>query len=42
MDLAFTELQHGLDDLKADFVTLMTSYGGKHLSHPDFAPLGRS
>ena len=34
-----TEITHSLDVLKADGVTLFTSYSGKYLGHLDYRPL---
>lgn len=36
---SLTELQHSLDVLGADGVTLITSYGNSYLGAPEFAPL---
>jgi 6-methylsalicylate decarboxylase len=39
VDASLAELAHALDTLHADGVQLHTSYGGKWLGDPDFAPL---
>jgi predicted TIM-barrel fold metal-dependent hydrolase len=35
IDSAIAEIEHALDVLKLDGIGLFTSYGGKHLGHPD-------
>ena len=41
MDAASKEVAFALDDLHADGITLLSSYDGKYLGHPNFAPLWR-
>jgi 6-methylsalicylate decarboxylase len=39
MSACLDEVVHAFEILRADGVTLLTSYGGRYLGHPDFIPL---
>ncbi|KAL8941749.1 MAG: hypothetical protein Q9211_001695 [Gyalolechia sp. 1 TL-2023] len=39
IDACLAEIEHAFDGLGADGITLLTSYNGRYLGHPDFSPL---
>ncbi|KAL9004773.1 MAG: hypothetical protein Q9188_002430, partial [Gyalolechia gomerana] len=39
LDACLAEIEHAFDRLGADGITLLTSYNGRYLGHPDFSPL---
>jgi 6-methylsalicylate decarboxylase len=39
VDAALAEIAHAFDQLRADGIQLMTSYGERYLGHPDFVPV---